>query len=74
MNFVGFDLHKKSISICVVIQEAGKRRISQRCRFVCDRTEQIQAFFDGLGSYQVVEATASYEWFVQLVERTAEEF
>ena len=30
-------------------------------------------YFAGLGEYQsVVEATASYEWFVQLVEPTAD--
>ena len=32
MNFVGIDLHKKTISICVVSQERG---ILDRKRFYC---------------------------------------
>lgn len=73
MHFVGVDLHKKSISICVVLQEGAERVVVRRARFACKGTEDIQKFFDDLGLYQVVvEATAAYEWFVRLVEPTAE--
>lgn len=73
MHYVGVDLHKKTISVCVVIQEGGKRRVVQRRSFRCIEVDTIQQFFTNLGHYQVVvEATASYEWFVQLVESTAE--
>ena len=73
MHYVGVDLHKKTISVCVVIQEGSKRRVVQRRSFQCRAVEIIQQFFARLGQYQiVVEATASYEWFVQLVESSAE--
>jgi transposase len=73
MYYVGVDLHKKTISVCVVIQEGGKRRIVQRRNLRCIEVETILQFFAGLGRYLVVvEATASYEWFVRLVEPTAE--
>ena len=43
MNFVGIDLHKKTISICVVTQE---REILDRKRFYCSEPERIVAFFE----------------------------
>ena len=59
MNFVGIDLHKKTISLCVVDQE---RNVLDRKRFYCCQPERIGAFFERLGSFQaVVEAPASYE-------------
>ena len=56
MNFVGIDLHKKTISVCVVNQE---RQILDRKRFYCSNSERIVAFFESLHPFQaVVEATA----------------
>ena len=70
MNFVGIDLHKKTISLCVVSQE---REILNERRFYCDDTESIVAFFEGLRPFQaVVEATASYEWLVGTLDPLAE--
>ena len=70
MNFVGIDLHKKTISVCVVNQE---RKVQQRRRFPCEDPGRICDFFDGIGPFQaVVEATASYEWFVSLIEPLAD--
>ena len=70
MNFVGIDLHKKTISLCVVNQE---RQVLERRRLYCCQPERIVAFFEGLGPCQaVVEATASYEWLVSLIEPHAE--
>jgi transposase len=70
MNFVGIDLHKKTISLCVVNQE---RKVLERRRFYCCEPERIVAFFEQLGPFQaVVEATASYEWLVSLIEPHAE--
>lgn len=70
MNFVGIDLHKKTISVCVVNQE---RTVLDRKRFYCCEPERIRAFFEGLGLFRaVVEATASYEWLVQLIEPLAQ--
>ena len=63
MNYVGIDLHKKSISICVVGQG---RNVLNRRRFYCRQEESIRKFFEALGAFQaVVEATASYPWLIE---------
>ena len=73
MYYVGVDLHKQSISLCVVELADRKRKVIERKRFFCDEEHKIAEYFAQLGEYQlVVEATASYEWFVQLVEPTAD--
>ena len=73
MFYVGVDLHKQSISLCVVELAGRERKIIERRRFRCDEEESMADYFAELGEYQlVVEATASYEWFVQLVEPTAD--
>lgn len=72
MHYVGVDLHKQTISVCVVIQDGTTRSVTARRRFRCADVERILDFFEELGPFQVVvEATASYEWFVQLVEPLA---
>ena len=69
MKSVGIDLHKKTIVLCVVNQE---KKVLQRTRFLCADVERIRAFFAGLGEFQaVVEATASYEWLVAILEPLA---
>ena len=69
MHFIGVDLHKHSISVCVLVREAGRRRVVARRNFRCDQPEKIREFFARLTPFQlVVEATSSYEWFIQLVE------
>ena len=70
MNYVGIDLHKKTISLCVVDQE---RKVRNRRRFYCSETRAIVTFFEGIGAFQAaVEATASYEWLVSLIEPLAD--
>lgn len=70
MKYVGVDLHKKTISVCVVGQA---REVLASRRLFCDDEERIAAFFAALGRHAaVVEATASYEWFVRLIEPLAE--
>ena len=65
MNYVGVDLHKKTIVLCVMNQD---RKVTHRRTFACCEVEAIVAFFRGLGDFQVVvEATASYEWLVALI-------
>jgi transposase len=69
MNYVGVDLHKETISVCVVSQASEKGRSR---RFRCDDELRILEFFEGIGPFElVVEATASYEWFLRLVEPLA---
>ena len=69
MKFVGVDLHKKTITIAVV---DAQRKLLSRKRFSNLMSDEIVAFLRTLGPFQLtVEATASYEWFVQLVEPLA---
>ena len=73
MKFVGVDLHKQSITLCVVMQKEGKRVVVERATLRCDQPDRIARWFAKLGPFQVtVEATSSYEWFVQLVESLAD--
>jgi transposase len=70
MNYVGIDLHKKTIVVCVMNQD---RKVILRRSFACCEADSIRAFFAGLGPFQaVVEATASYEWLVALIEPAAD--
>jgi transposase len=70
VNYVGIDLHKKTIVLCVMNQD---RKVTGRKTFACCEAEAILAFFRGLGTFQaVVEATASYEWLVELIEPLAD--
>ena len=69
MKFVGVDLHKKTISLCVVSIVRGKIKILDRKRFSCRPTEPIARYFRSLGRFQMtVESTIGHEWFVHLIE------
>lgn len=70
MNFVGVDLHKKTITICIV-NEA--REVLLRRTIPCDQEGLIGELLERWRPFElVVEATASYEWFVQLADPLAE--
>lgn len=70
MKYVGIDLHKQTISVCVV-NEA--RTVLERRRLWCAEPASIRAYFARLEPFRfVVEATASYEWLFQLLEPLAE--
>jgi len=69
MKFVGIDLHKQTISLCVMNQA---REVLARKKFPCNQPQAIHQFFSEMGPFQaVVEATASYEWLWQLLEPLA---
>jgi len=69
MKYVGIDLHKKSIVICVMNKD---RKVLERKRFLCVDVTNIHGWFAKLVKFQfVVEATATYEWLVQLLEPLA---
>lgn len=73
MSYVGVDLHKKVIRICVIRLEGNRRKVVCSRRLLCQDVAGIVAFFQGLGRFEVVvEATASYEWFVKLLEPLAD--
>ena len=62
MKYVGIDLHKKTISACVVVKERGKKKVIARKRLECKDEAGIKSWFSELGKFEVVvEATASYE-------------
>jgi transposase len=70
MNFIGIDLHKKTITLEALNQE---RKIVHRQTLLCADTAKIQSVFERLRPFQaVVEATASYEWLWNLLEPLAE--
>jgi transposase len=70
MLYVGIDLHKKSIMVYVVNQERQKVDCK---RLSCATPDRIVAYFEALGEFQaVIEATASYEWLVRLLEPLAQ--
>ena len=69
VKYVGVDLHKKLIVICVVDQD---RRVVSTARFTNSDTTRLTAWLQALGEFELVlEATASYEWFFKLVEPLA---
>ena len=71
MHFIGVDLHKKSITVCVMNEE---RTILARKTLYCYQPEQILEFFRQWRPFKVViEATAGYFWFVELIEPLAEQ-
>lgn len=73
MHFIGVDLHKNTISVCVMILEGSGRQVVAQRRFACSDISRIQDFFVKAEPFQaVVEATANYEWFVELIEPLAE--
>ena len=72
MNSIGVDLHKKTISVCVMIQEGRRRTIVARQSLRCANETAIAAWFAAWQPFEVVvEATANYEWFLKLIEPTA---
>jgi transposase len=73
MRYIGADLHKKSITFCVVEIVEGKTKIVQRKRLGCHDTERITEFVAQHAPCEVVvETTIGQEWFVQLCAPLAE--
>src|SRR3984885_3358375 len=73
MKYVGVDLHKQSITLCVMVKDGDTRKVEQRRTLKCSETESIRKFFEQLSAFRVVvEATSHYEWFLLLVEDLAD--
>jgi transposase len=73
MKYVGVDLHKQIIVLCVVVIEDGRRQVAGRHRFACRDTAGLEQFFNGLGPFQIaVEATTAYEWLLACVAAQAD--
>ena len=57
MHYVGIDLHKQTISVCVVSQD---RQVVTRKQLPCSDTLRIAAFFEEFRPFRaVVEATSN---------------
>lgn len=70
MYHIGIDLHKKSITACVMTQG---RKIVTRVTLPCNQPDRIRAFFMQYEPFTtVMEATGSYEWLFALLEPLAE--
>lgn len=70
MKYVGADLHKQSITFCVVEKAEGKVVVLKRQRILCRDVDEIVSFLTSLGDFEVVvEATIGFDWFASLAER-----
>jgi len=70
MRFVGIDLHKRSLTACVIDRSTGETFAR---RFPCSQPAEIVGFFEDLRPFRaVVEATATYDWLWELLEPLAE--
>jgi transposase len=70
MYFVGTDLHKQTITMHVVDQ--ARQSVASKRLDCCDTPGIVAWLLDFRPFQLVVEATASFEWFVQLIEPLAE--
>jgi len=62
MNFIGVDLHKKIITVCVMNEELV---VVGRKTLYASQPDEIVEFLQRFRPFKlVVEATASYHWFV----------
>lgn len=69
MRSIGIDLHKRSMTTCVIDKITGETFTS---RFLCQDEAKILAFFEKQRPFEVViEATATYEWLWTLLEPVA---
>lgn len=70
MKYVGADLHKKTIVLCVLDKE---RNVLQRVTLHCHQPDAVRSFFAKLAASGpckvVVEATASYEWLAEILDQ-----
>lgn len=72
MRFIDADLHKKSITFCVVELVEGRTCVRHRQRISCREVDRLEELLRTQGPHQlVVEATIGYEWFAGLAERFA---
>lgn len=73
MRFIGADLHKKSITFCVVEKTHDGIRVVGRKRIMCCEVHRIEEFLKSHTPCRLtVEATIGYEWFAGVAEQIAE--
>jgi transposase len=70
MRYAGIDLHKRSLTVCVIDSSTGE---TFDRRFNCSNEAKICDFFTRLKPFEaVIEASASYEWLWLLLAPVAE--
>ena len=72
MKFVGADLHKKSITFCVVELVGRATQVVARKRILCNQVKEIAQFLRSCACQVTVEATIGYDWFAALAEKYAQ--
>jgi hypothetical protein len=73
MRYIGVDLHKRLVVVCVVEVQDGKRVVVGRGRWPNQDTAGMKGFLRAQVPFQlVVESTSCYEWFVELAEPLAD--
>jgi transposase len=73
MRYIGVDLHKRLVVVCVVEVQDGKRVVVERGRWSNQDTAGMEGFLRAQVPFQlVVESTSCYEWFVELAEPLAD--
>ena len=73
MRYVGVDLHKRLVVVCVVEIQGDKRVVVERGRWSNQDTAGMEDFLRKQAPFQlVVESTSCYEWFVELAEPLAD--
>jgi transposase len=69
MRSIGIDLHKRSVTVCVIDKITGETFVRS---FTCQDEDAILEFFKEQGPFQaVVEASATYEWLWELLDPVA---
>ena len=64
MRFIGADLHKRSITFCVVEKHQDNIRVVKRQKIGCSDMKRIETFIQSHAPCLLtVEATIGYEWF-----------
>lgn len=70
MCFAGIDLHKRSLTVCIIDMKTGETFARS---FSCSEEKRILRFFKRLGPFQaVIEASATYDWLWELLEPYAD--
>jgi hypothetical protein len=68
MRYIGVDLHKRLVVVCVVEVQDGKRLVVERGRWLNQDTAGMEVFFRAQVPFQlVVESTSCYEWFNEVI-------
>ncbi len=70
MRSIGIDLHKRSLTVCVIDKNTGETFLRS---FSCQDENKVRDFFKGQKPFEaVIEASASYDWLWELLDPHAE--